>query len=143
MIKEEKISANNYILSSPAGERKYQQPSLIVNITVIQQLLLYMYVHIYKIVPVCQWRHVSLQPMVGQCRKAGLDINPGSYSPNKWDSLQAGRRETGCCFDEFYLITRFYQYLLKKKMLISLSSWSTILVLVKCTIYEHILFWYL
>lgn len=54
MIKEEKISANNYILSSPAGERKYQQPSLIVNITVIQQLLLYMYVHIDKIVPVCQ-----------------------------------------------------------------------------------------
>lgn len=106
-------------------------------------LLMYMYVHIDKIVSVCQWRHVSPQPMVGQCRKAGLDINPGSYSPNKWDSLQAGRRETGCCFDEFYLITRFYQYLLKKKMLISLSSWSTKLVLVKCTIYEHILFWYL
>lgn len=51
MIKEEKISANNYILSSPAGERKYQQPSLIVNITVIQQLLMYMYVHVDKLFP--------------------------------------------------------------------------------------------
>lgn len=67
-------------------------------------LLMYMYVHIDKIVSVCQWRHVSLQPMVCQWRKVGLDIYPGINSPNKWDSLQARRSETGCCFDEFNLI---------------------------------------
>lgn len=114
MIKEEKISANNYILSSPAGERKYQQPSLIVNITVIQQFCWC----------TCTCILIKLFPF-------------GINSPNKWDSPQAGRSETGCCFDEFNLIMRFYQNRLKKKLWISLSSWSTISVLVKCTIYEH------
>lgn len=104
--------------------------------------LMYMYVHIDKIVSVCQWRHVSLQPMVCQWRKVGLDIYPGIISPNKWDSPQAGRSETGCCFDEFDLIMRFYQNRLKKKLWISLSSWSTISVLVKCTIYEHFGFFF-
>lgn len=105
-------------------------------------LLMYMYVHIDKIVSVCQWRHVSLQPMVCQWRKVGPDIYPGINSPNKWDLLQAGRSETGCCFDEFNLIMRFYQNRLKKKLWISLSSWSTISVLVKCTIYEHFRFFF-
>lgn len=137
MIKEEKISANNYILSSPAGERKYQQQSLIVNITVIQQFCWC----------TCTCILIKLFPFVNDVmflynlwRNVGLDIYPGINSPNKWDLLQAGRSETGCCFDEFNIIMRFYQNRLKKKLWISLSSWSTISVLVKCTIYEHFVF---
>lgn len=99
---------------------------------------MYMYIHIDKIVSFCQWRHVSLQPTVCQCRKVGINVYPGSNSTYNWNLLQAGRKWNRVLLWRILSPTAVLSIFVEKQNLwISLSSWSNILVLVKCNIYEH------